>query len=244
VVRARGDEHRGGDQGRSAGSKEAGAEGESAEKLGAPSGKCELTTWPQAEALEVLARPGEAMATEDPEQLLTAVCGHEQADYGVDEKEPITTSGVPPRVSPRLPVEQVAAWSAFVQAHAAVIGRVEQQLREERLPPLAWYDVLWPLSRSPEKRLRMSELAREVVLSRTGLVRLVDRVERAGLLSREPVPEDGRGAYAMITSEGEQLLRRLWPVYGAAIRDLFVAPVGGDLRVMRRALEHVAAGAG
>jgi DNA-binding MarR family transcriptional regulator len=146
---------------------------------------------------------------------------------------------MPPRVSPRLPDDQVAAWSAFVEAHAAVIGRIEERLREEGLPPLAWYDVLWPLSRSPEKRLRMNDLAAEVVLSRTGLVRLVDRIERAGLLRREPVPEDGRGAYAVITPEGEEVLRRIWPVYGSAIRELFVGPAGGDLERVRSGLERV-----
>jgi DNA-binding MarR family transcriptional regulator len=70
------------------------------------------------------------------------------------------------------------------------------------LPPLSWYDVLWPLYRAREKRLRMNELAEEVVLSRTGLVRLVDRVEAAGLLRREPLPEDGRGSYVAITNDG------------------------------------------
>ena len=64
------------------------------------------------------------------------------------------------------------------------------------LPPLSWYDVLWPLSRAREKRLRMNELAEEVVLSRTGLV------EAAGLLRREPLPEDGRGSYVAITNDG------------------------------------------
>jgi DNA-binding MarR family transcriptional regulator len=70
------------------------------------------------------------------------------------------------------------------------------------LPPLSWYDVLWPLYRAREKRLRMNELAEEVVLSRTGLVRLVDRVEAAGLLRREPLPEDGRGSYVAIRNDG------------------------------------------
>lgn len=153
-------------------------------------------------------------------------------------------SHMPPRVSPRIPDHELAVWSAFLSAHAAVIRRIEERLHEDGLPSLAWYDVLWPLSRSPEKRLRMNELSEEVVLSRTGLVRLVDRIERAGLLRREPVPEDGRGAYAAITAEGEEMLRQIWPVYGREIRELFLGPAAGDLERIRSGLMRVKDAAG
>jgi DNA-binding MarR family transcriptional regulator len=151
---------------------------------------------------------------------------------------------MPPRVPPRIANRELAAWSAFVGAHAAVIRTIERRLRSEGLPPLGWYDVLWPLSRSPEKRLRMYELADEVVLTRTGLVRVVDRIERAGLVRREPAPEDGRGAYAEITPEGEAVVRAIWPVYGRAISELFVAPAGDDLGHVASALKRVADAAG
>jgi DNA-binding MarR family transcriptional regulator len=82
-----------------------------------------------------------------------------------------------------------------------------------------------------------------VVLSRSGLVRLVDRIEKAGLLRREPVPEDGRGAYAVINPAGEEVLRRIWPVYGTAIRELFAHPAGADLEQLRSGLERVAGAA-
>ncbi len=147
---------------------------------------------------------------------------------------------MPPRMPPRIATRELAAWSAFVGAHATVIRTIERRLRDEDLPPLVWYDVLWPLARSAEKRLRMNELAVEVVLSRTGLVRLVDRIEHAGLLRREPAPEDGRGAYAAITREGEAVVRAIWPVYGRAIRELFVAPAGDDLGHVGSALKRVA----
>ena len=104
---------------------------------------------------------------------------------------------------------ELATWRAFLNAHAAVIQRIEQDLKAHGLPPLSWYDVLWPLYRAKGRRLRMNKLAEEVVLSRTGLVRLVDRVEAAGLLRREPVPEDGRGSYAVITNDGAVTLRRM-----------------------------------
>jgi DNA-binding MarR family transcriptional regulator len=144
--------------------------------------------------------------------------------------------------TPRIPDADLATWRAFLSAHARVIQRIEAALKEEGLPPLAWYDVLWPLYRAPDRRLRMKELAEEVVLSRTGLVRLVDRVERAGLLRREPVPGDGRGAYAVLTKRGERTLREMWPTYARCIREHFLAAVGGDLDVLARALARIAAG--
>ena len=146
-----------------------------------------------------------------------------------------------PPAGPRIPKEDLAAWSAFIAGHAAVIRHIEETLEREGVPPLSWYDVLWPLYRSPDKRLRMNELAEDVVLSRTALVRLVDRIERAGLLRREPVPEDGRGTYAVITDQGVDALRAIWPVYGREIRALFLQPLGKDLSRVRAGMERIKA---
>ncbi|HXD59264.1 MAG TPA: MarR family transcriptional regulator [Thermoleophilaceae bacterium] len=143
--------------------------------------------------------------------------------------------------TPRIPQRDLAAWRAFLSAHARAVGEIENALRDEGLPPLTWYDVLWPLYQAPDHRLRMKELGDEVVLSRTGLVRLVDRIERAGLLRREPVPGDGRGAYAVITEEGMAMLRRMWPVYARGIRTEFLDAIGDDRDSLRQALERVAA---
>jgi DNA-binding MarR family transcriptional regulator len=144
------------------------------------------------------------------------------------------------RGGPRIPEQELAAWRTFLAAHARVTGDIEAALKEEGLPPLGWYDVLWPLYRAPDRRLRMKELAEEVVLSRTGLVRLVDRIERAGLLRREPVPGDGRGAYAVITEDGAEMLRRMWPTYARGIREAFLQQLGDDREALRTALERVA----
>jgi DNA-binding MarR family transcriptional regulator len=134
---------------------------------------------------------------------------------------------------------ELATWKAFLNAHAALIQRIENDLKAHELPPLTWYDVLWPLDRAEDKRLRMRELADEVVLSRTGLVRLVDRIEAAGLLRRQPVPDDGRGAYAVITKSGTATLRRMWPVYRRHIEQDFLGPLGPDAGRVRTALERV-----
>jgi DNA-binding MarR family transcriptional regulator len=133
----------------------------------------------------------------------------------------------------------LATWRAFLNAHAVLIQRIEQDVQARGLPPLSWYDVLWPLHRAEGKRLRINELAEQVVLSRTGLVRLVDRIEAAGLLRREPVPEDGRGSYAVITKEGTATLRRIWPIYRRHIQHDFLDPLGADTARLRRALERI-----
>ncbi|MGZ4200935.1 MAG: MarR family winged helix-turn-helix transcriptional regulator [Thermoleophilaceae bacterium] len=140
----------------------------------------------------------------------------------------------------RIPDRELAAWRAFLAAHARVVGEIEAALKEQGLPPLGWYDVLWPLHEAPDRRLRMKELADQVMLSRTGLVRLVDRIERAGLLRRESVPDDGRGAYAVLTDAGEEMLRRMWPVYERGIREGFLERLGRDGEGLRTALERVA----
>jgi DNA-binding MarR family transcriptional regulator len=145
------------------------------------------------------------------------------------------------RTAPRIADEDLDAWRSFLAAQARVVHEIETALKEEGLPPLAWYDVLWPLYRAPGRRLRMKELADEVLLSRTGLVRLVDRIERAGLLRREPVPEDGRGAYAVLTEEGARTLRRMWPTYARGVEEHFAAHLGRERDALRRALGRVAA---
>ena len=89
----------------------------------------------------------------------------------------------------------------------------------------------------------MHELAPQVVLSRSGLVRLVDRVEAAGLVERERCLTDRRGAYAVLTPDGEAMLRRMWPVYEAAIAEWFVTPVGDGARTLADTLTRVQAAA-
>jgi DNA-binding MarR family transcriptional regulator len=137
--------------------------------------------------------------------------------------------------------ELLDAWRALLNAHARVTGEVEQALAKAGLPPLTWYDVLWPLYRAPKRRLRMGALAEEVTLSRTGLTRLVDRIERDGLLRREAAAEDRRGSYVVLTREGATLLRRMWPVYERALEESF-APAVRNPHALRAALERVAAG--
>lgn len=137
-----------------------------------------------------------------------------------------------------------SVWALFLTAHAVLIEAIERRLAQAGLPPLAWYDLLWGLERSPEQRLRMSELAEKVVLSRSNLTRLVDRLEAAGLVLRERSEEDRRGAYAVLTETGREMRRRMWPVYQAGIRQLFESQLSdAEAQAMGAVLRRVLAAA-
>jgi DNA-binding MarR family transcriptional regulator len=113
------------------------------------------------------------------------------------------------------------AWAVFLTTHAVLVEAIEARLAKAGLPPLAWYDLLWALERASDGRRRMHELADLVVLSRSNLTRLVDRLEKARLVRRVRSEDDRRGAYAEITAEGRKLRRKMWPVYAVAIDELF-----------------------
>ena len=91
------------------------------------------------------------------------------------------------------------------------------------------------LYRAKGRRLRAGALARQVTLSRTGLTRLIDRLDREGLVKREPAAEDRRGSYVALTGAGVELLRRIWPVYERALEEAFGAKVRNPT-TLRRAL--------
>ena len=103
--------------------------------------------------------------------------------------------------------DQLTAWRAFLRAHATITRALESELLSEQSLSLASYDVLVQLAEAPGRRLRMTELAEAVLLSRSGVTRLVDRLEKSGLVSRCPVANDGRGVAAELTDDGLRRLR-------------------------------------
>jgi DNA-binding MarR family transcriptional regulator len=113
---------------------------------------------------------------------------------------------------------EVAAWRGLLVAHSRLVPAVEADLRTAGQVPLSWYDVLLELNAAPDRRLRMSELAQQVVLSRTRVSRVVDELAAAGLAERQPDEADGRSSFAVLTPQGKAALRRAWPVYREAIR--------------------------
>ncbi|WP_409345045.1 MarR family winged helix-turn-helix transcriptional regulator [Paenibacillus sp. MBLB4367] len=128
----------------------------------------------------------------------------------------------------RVTEKQLAAWRLFIKTHAKIIESIELDLAEQKKVPLTTYDVLIALFEAPDHRLRFGELNRKVVLSKSGLTRLIDRLERDGLIQREKSEEDRRGAYAVLTHEGEMQLRKAWPVYARGIKQYFADPLSDD----------------
>jgi len=123
---------------------------------------------------------------------------------------------------------RLIAWRSFLTAHAALINQIERELAEAGVVPLSWYDVLFALYEAPGQRLRMNELASAIVLSRSGLTRLVDRLETEGLLARERSVSDRRGAFAVLTEKGLAAMRRAWPVYAKGIDEHFARYLSDD----------------
>ncbi|MEK6274648.1 MAG: MarR family transcriptional regulator [Actinomycetota bacterium] len=118
--------------------------------------------------------------------------------------------------------EQLAAWSGFLTSHARIARVLDADLEREHGLPLSSYDVLIQLSLAPDRRLRMFELADAIVLSRSGLTRLVDRLERAGLVERERGDVDPRQMYARLTDRGLEALAEATPTHIAGIKERFL----------------------
>ena len=102
---------------------------------------------------------------------------------------------------------ELHSWRSFLRAHAQLVRVLEAELVAEHPITLGAYDVLVQLAEAPERRLRMAELADAVLLSRSGVTRLVDRLEVAGMVTRERFDGDGRGVVAVITTKGVDTLR-------------------------------------
>lgn len=108
--------------------------------------------------------------------------------------------------------ERLAVWRSFLGAHARITAELADELQAERGLPLTWYEVLLALSEAGGQ-LRMAELADHLVLNRSSLTRLCDRMVDAGYIGRERVAEDARGAYAVITRQGREAFRRAAPTH-------------------------------
>jgi DNA-binding MarR family transcriptional regulator len=111
----------------------------------------------------------------------------------------------------------------MLRAHAELTKELDAQLAREHQLPLSSYEVLLFLADAPDGRMRMSDLAESVLLSRSGLTRLVDRLERDGLLKRERCESDARGLFAEITPEGRRLFDAARRTHLDGVRALFLS---------------------
>jgi DNA-binding MarR family transcriptional regulator len=105
-----------------------------------------------------------------------------------------------------------------MRAQQLVLGEIEQDLKVSGLPSLGWYDVMLELSRAESGRLRPYEIEERTLLAQHNLSRLLDRMDKAGLVQREVFSEDGRGRWVIITEDGRAMQARMWTVYAAAIQ--------------------------
>jgi DNA-binding MarR family transcriptional regulator len=143
-----------------------------------------------------------------------------------------------------VPAAQLSAWRAFLEAHAHTTELLERELKEAEGLPLSWYDVMVQLQEADGFRLRMQELADRVLLSKSGLTRLIDRMERAGLVTRAACPDDRRGTFAELTSTGLETLRRTAPTHLRGVRVHFAELVSDEeAEVLEAVLDRIAVAA-
>ena len=128
----------------------------------------------------------------------------------------------------RLSPDELAAWRGFLRVQSSLFHQLDAELSTVHDLPLRSYEVLLLLEGAPDRRLRMTDLSRSVLLSPSGLTRLVDRLEREGLVGRERCPEDGRGYYAVLTDAGDQRLQEARTTHLAGVRRLFLDQLGAD----------------
>ena len=109
----------------------------------------------------------------------------------------------------------------FAEAHAGLTEAGQARIEAASGLSAQWFEVLIRLARSPQQRLRMTELAAQTTLTPSGLTRAVDRMEEAGLVARQACPTDRRSTYAVLTEEGERRLMQALPVHVAHLEEVF-----------------------
>jgi len=146
-----------------------------------------------------------------------------------------TPNAIPGPRDPRL-----ETWRSFLVAHAQIRRQLERELQAEQSLGLGEYEVLLLLTRAEDRQLRMSELADRLVLSRSGVTRLVDRLEADGLVKRASCDTDRRGSWATLTNAGYERLRRAAPTHLRGIGEHFLDRIPpADLDALQRTLDRV-----
>ena len=123
---------------------------------------------------------------------------------------------------------ELDVWRSFLRAHAHLTRVLENELLAAQQLSLASYDVLVQLAEAPGRRLRMTELAGAVLLSRSGVTRLVDRLEKGGLVTRARVDSDGRGVVAVLTQHGYHRLKAATGTHLSGVAQHFAGALAAD----------------
>ena len=141
----------------------------------------------------------------------------------------------------KLSQAELAAWQAFLHAHQQVIDKLDAELRAEHQLTLSDYDVLLRLARAPEGKLGMTELAKRIMFSPSGLTRVIDRLVRDGFVERLRDTADARVVFARLTENGRDTVRNAAKTHLRGIREHFAARLGQrHLRNVAAALELIA----
>jgi DNA-binding MarR family transcriptional regulator len=127
-----------------------------------------------------------------------------------------------------LTAEELGAWRGLLRVHSALVKALDAELLAGHDLPLTSYEVLINLQAAPGRRRRMAELAEGVLLSRSGMTRLVDRLERDGLLERDACVSDGRGTFAVLTDKGEEMLSEARRTHLDGVRERFLRHFSRD----------------
>lgn len=132
------------------------------------------------------------------------------------------------------------AWRALLRAHSSLMARLDRELEEAHGMSLAEYEVLSFLSESPGERMRMSELAQQVLISPSALTRRLDRLVQRGWVARERCPSDARGAFAVLTREGRRRLEVAAPTHVRGVRSHLIDRLSrSQLKGLAEALDVV-----
>lgn len=137
-----------------------------------------------------------------------------------------------------------SVWPLLLEAHALLVDRLERDLECNGGPPLSWYDVMVQLSAAPDSRLSMRELADRVLLSKSGVTRLVDRMADAGYVARDSCAEDRRIVYAKLTDKGREIFDQVSPGHISDVERHFSSLfTDEEARIVTEALEKVVSAA-
>ena len=122
------------------------------------------------------------------------------------------------------------AWERTLRAVSGLLAEFDREMQDDTGITVTWYDVLLNLRHAPDMKLRMQALSDSLMLTRSGATRLIDRIEKAGLVRREPAAEDRRGYYAILTEKGLDVLTRTQKTHTAGIARHFGKHLDADER--------------
>jgi DNA-binding MarR family transcriptional regulator len=156
-----------------------------------------------------------------------------------------TAVKIPTSEQEALTCGELRAWRSLLRAHACLAKRLDAELERAHRLPMTSYEVLQHLQEASDGRMRMCDLAEQAQLSRSGLTRMVDRLEREGLLERCSCEHDARGSYACLTGSGRERLQEARVTHLAVVREHFVSQFSeSELSLLADMWERIAPCAG